>query len=116
MSEGGEHLREKDGRDSYPINEIFDILPLSGHLAPEETEQVEFIFNAVSGQRFKTTAICHVEGGPDYDVTLIGDASLISFNISTNQIDLGEVRFCDWKSVEFFVENTGKVTFEYHIS
>lgn len=52
------------------INEIFDILPLSGKLEPGESENVEFIFYAILPQKFKTTAICHVEGGPDYEVQL----------------------------------------------
>lgn len=32
-----------------PINEIFDILPLSGYLEPNCEEQVEFVYNAVGG-------------------------------------------------------------------
>lgn len=31
-------------------------------------------------------------------------------------IDFGDVRFCEWVSREFFIENTGKVTFEYRVS
>jgi hydrocephalus-inducing protein len=98
-----------------PINEVFDILPLSGFLGVGDTEQVEFVYNAFGGQRFKTTAVCHVEGGPNYEVTLIGDSSLITYHLSTNHIELGEVRFCDWVSRDFVIENTGKVTFEYKI-
>jgi len=32
-----------------PINEVFDILPLSGHLLPGEVENVEFVYNAFGG-------------------------------------------------------------------
>ena len=32
-----------------PINEVFDILPLSGYLEPGEVEQVEFVYNAFGG-------------------------------------------------------------------
>ena len=53
--------------------------------------------------------MCHVEGGPDYEVLLEGDSSLISYKISTNLLELGEVRFCDWMQKEFYIENTGKV-------
>ena len=51
---------------NIPINEIFDILPLSGKLEPNETQPIEFIFNAIGTKRYYATAICHVEGGPDY--------------------------------------------------
>lgn len=51
---------------SVPINEIFDILPLSGKLEPDQVEEVEFIYNAQGGILYRTTALCHVEGGPNY--------------------------------------------------
>lgn len=47
---------------------------------------------------------------------MIGDSSLVSYRISTNMIELGDVRFCDWVSREFFIDNTGKVTFEFKVS
>lgn len=100
---------------SIPINEVFDILPLSGFLKPGEVESVEFVYNAFAGQRFKTTAVCHVEGGPNYEVVLVGDSSLITYKLSTLNIDLGEIRFCDWVARDFYLENTGKVTFEYKV-
>lgn len=106
---------EEQQKISIPINEVFDILPLSGFLQPGESEQVEFVYNAFGGQRFKTAAVCHVEGGPNYEVTLIGDSSLISYNLSVRHIDLGETQFCNWVTKEFQIENTGKVTFEYKI-
>jgi len=30
-------------------------------------------------------------------------------------MDLGEVQFCNWMQREFFIENTGKVTFEFKV-
>ena len=35
--------------------------------------------------------------------------------MSTNLIDFGDVRFCDWIQKEFSVTNTGKVTFEFKV-
>lgn len=102
--------------DNFSINEVFDILPLSGFLQPGESENVEFIFNSVVNHRVKAVAVCHVEGGPDYEVQLEGDSSLISYKISANLLELGEVRFCDWVQKEFFIENIGKVQFNYSIS
>jgi hypothetical protein len=43
-----------------PINEIFDILPLSGKLDPDQFEEVEFIYNAQGGILYRATAICHI--------------------------------------------------------
>ena len=101
--------------DNFSINEVFDILPLSGFLQPGESENVEFIFNSVVNHKVKAVAVCHVEGGPDYEVLLEGDSSHISYKISTNLLELGEVRFCDWMQKEFYIENTGKVQFNFSI-
>lgn len=113
--------KEPNLREAIPINEIFDILPLAGRLQPNEETQVEFLFNAVSSSRFKTKAVCNVEGGPPVpvEVTLLGDSSLIHYKITPNPyvIDIGEVvKFCEWTHKEFFIENTGKVLFEYNIN
>jgi hypothetical protein len=37
---------EAAATDEMPINEVFDILPVMGVLAPGESETVEFVFNA----------------------------------------------------------------------
>ena len=57
-----------------------------------------------------------MDGGPEYDVTLIGDSSLISYRLSTNLIELGDVKFCDWVQREFQIDNTGKVAFEFKVT
>lgn len=54
------------GPQSIPINEIFDILPLSGYLEPGQVEDVEFVYNALGGMNFRATAVCHIDGGPNY--------------------------------------------------
>ena len=49
-------------------------------------------------------------------MTLIGDSSLVSYKLTTNHIELSpEIRFCEWVTRDFYIENTGKVTFEYKI-
>lgn len=40
---------------------------------------------------------------------------MITYRLSSNLLELGDIRFCDWVSKDFFIENTGKVTFEYKI-
>lgn len=107
------------GNINIPINEIFDILPLSGKLEPNEKAPIEFIFNAIGKKRYYATAICHVEGGPDYQVSLLGDASIIKYKITPNVIDLGEeVKFSDPISRDFYIHNLEDhgVTFSFNIS
>jgi len=50
----------------------------------------------VTNHKVKAIAVCHVEGGPDYEVTLEGDSSLIAYKISCNLLDFGEIKYNDW--------------------
>lgn len=110
--------KEIASKETLPINEIFDILPLSGHLQPGEEEQIEFIFNAITKK--KTKAVCNVEGGPPVEVTLLGDCSLISYKITPGTspyvLDIGDVKYTDSTHKEFFIENTGKVLFDVNMN
>ena len=110
--------REGAERNVVPINEIFDILPMNGTLAPGETEAVEFVFHAILGQKVKTMAVCAVDGGPEYEVQLTGDSSEMTYRITpgNNTLDFGEaIPFNDWETREFVIENTGKVAYDFSI-
>jgi len=58
--------RKKKKKKELPINEVFDILPVSGILNPGESETVEFTFYAGHGMSYNGIAVCSIEGGPDY--------------------------------------------------
>ena len=99
------------------INEIFDILPVSGNLRPSEIETVEFTFNAGIKTEIDATATCKVRGGPqDYEVALIGRSNKINYNISTKQIDFHEIPYNESTHREFHIQNKGKVPFEFVIN
>jgi len=87
---------------------VFDILPLNGILVKGQTEIVEFIYTANQNREFKTTAICQIEGGPDYEVTIRGKSSRMDFSItpSSHMINLHEVQFNEWQQTEFMIKNT----------
>ena len=67
-----------------PINEVFDILPVSGILQPDQSENVEFTFYAGNGLAYSGMAVVSVDGGPDYDVPIQGESNNVSFRLSTN--------------------------------
>jgi len=111
----GRSFRKKD-KDIFTVNEIFDILPMNGYLAPGESETVEFLYNALLSQKVKATAICAAEGGPEYQVQLVGDSSLMTYKFNTKSLDYGVLPFNEYDGRDFTLENTGKVTFEYRIN
>lgn len=99
-----------------PLNEVFDILPLSGVLGPNETETVEFVYNSFDGKKRTAIALCEVEGGPEYELNLIGQGDQIRHQLSRYNIDFESFAFNETKTNEFFIENTGQVPFEFHVN
>ena len=61
-------------------------------------------------------AVCSVDGGPDYEVPIIGESSFVDFKLSTQELDYGEIPYNESSSKEFFIENIGKVPFEFAIN
>ena len=99
-----------------PVNQVFDILPIRSYLRPGESEDIEFIYYGHSSRRFKGLTVCEVEGGPEYEITLLGEASQVSFKLDRSLIDFGKVLHTKSEEREFFIINTGKVAFNYTIS
>lgn len=69
--------------------QVFDILPLCGVLQPYSTHQISFTFFGHCDIIARAKAMCEVEGGPTYEVTLRGEASLISYSFDTKDINFG---------------------------
>ncbi|CAM9222413.1 unnamed protein product, partial [Heterosigma akashiwo] len=103
------------GRAPIPINQVFDILPIRSHLAPGESEDVEFLFYGHANRKFKGTCVCEVEGGPEYEVALSGDASHVGFKLDKPFLDFGRVLHTKTEDGEFHVLNPGKVAFPYKV-
>ncbi|XP_077372587.1 hydrocephalus-inducing protein homolog [Festucalex cinctus] len=100
-------------RCSACVQEIFDVLPMHGHLKPGEKQLVTFIFH---GQDFvcrEVMAQCQVEHGPIYDIRLRGEASEISFSLDSTTVDFGLQRFDQIGESSVILRNTGKVGFKF---
>jgi hydrocephalus-inducing protein len=61
-------------------------------------------------------AVCSVDGGPDYEVPILGDSSFVDFRLSTNELDYGEIPYNEQAQKEFFIEKIGKVPYEFNIN
>jgi len=118
VNEVDENSKKKKKKKSkmLPINEVFDILPVSGVLQPNETEHVEFTFYSGHGLNYKGNAVCSVDGGPDYEIPIHGESSFVAYKLSTNELDYGEISYNESSQKEFFIENNGKVPFEFNIN
>ncbi|CAM9551896.1 unnamed protein product [Chrysoparadoxa australica] len=103
-------------RQHIPINQVFDILPIRSFLHPGESEEVEFLFYGHANRKFNGRAVCEVEGGPDYNLDLIGEASNVGFRLDKALLDFGCIQFNKHEDGEFTIINCGKVPVPFRIS
>ncbi|XP_054864966.1 hydrocephalus-inducing protein homolog [Amphiprion ocellaris] len=97
------------------VEEVFDILPMYGHLQPGDQQQVTFYFYGHENASREVVAQCHVDDGPTYEVKLRGEASVISYNLDSTHLDFGLQLFQHVGEVEVMLRNTGKVGFKFSI-
>lgn len=113
---------EKDARANatakkpyMPINQVFDILPIRGLLKPNEHEKIEFIYYGHANRKFKSTVACEVDGGPEYELSLLGEASSLVYKLDKQCLDFGQVLYNKIEDREFSILNVGKVSFAFNI-
>ncbi|XP_026166304.1 hydrocephalus-inducing protein-like isoform X3 [Mastacembelus armatus] len=100
---------------SVSMEEVFDILPMYGHLQPGDQQPVTFSFYGHENISREVVAQCHVEGGPTYEIKLKGEASVISYSINSTHINFGLQLFDHVGEGEVTLRNTGKVGFKFTI-
>ncbi|XP_029378255.1 hydrocephalus-inducing protein homolog [Echeneis naucrates] len=107
----------EEGSTRCPVHveEVFDILPMYGHLQPGEQQLVTFSFYGHKHISREVAAQCHVEEGPTYEIELRGEASIISYSLDFTHIDFGVQLFDHLGEAEVTLKNTGKVGFKFNI-
>ena len=100
---------------SIPPNQSFDIMPIRSVLHPGESEDVEFVLYGSSNAKFNCFAICEVEGGPEYKLSLLGESSTVAYSLDCSHLDFGEVVYTENVTKEFTIYNNGRVPFNFRI-
>ncbi|KAI1235520.1 Hydrocephalus-inducing protein, partial [Lamprotornis superbus] len=95
------------------MQEVFDVLPLWGELQPGESQLVTFTFFGHANIIARVTALCHVEGGPTYEVVVTGEALCPSYQLDVEEIDWGLQVFNKVLKAKVTLQNTGVVEFTY---
>jgi hydrocephalus-inducing protein len=96
-------------------NRIFDILPIKGCMMPGDTELVTVSYYAHPNYRCKCTAVCEVEGGPDYELALEAESSLIKYALDRTSIDFGAQPFGRAIDRDFTLHNSGRVPVDFKL-
>ncbi|KAL7682586.1 putative immunoglobulin-like, hydrocephalus-inducing [Plasmopara halstedii] len=98
-----------------PINQVFDILPICGRLRPNESEKIEFVYFGHADRKFRSIVACEIEGGPEYELMLSGEASSIAYELDRNFLNFGQVFYSKTHSRDFHILNVGKVPFSFKL-
>ncbi|XP_068034858.1 hydrocephalus-inducing protein-like [Anomalospiza imberbis] len=109
--EAGRALKEVQDFAQSLGAEAFSILPLSGVLQPGQSQKVSFSFSGHRDVLGSVKALCHVEGGPTYEVGLI--ASRVSYSLSLQEINCGSQMFNEIGHSTVTLENTGRIEFKW---
>ncbi|XP_030613884.1 hydrocephalus-inducing protein homolog isoform X2 [Archocentrus centrarchus] len=97
------------------VKEIFDILPIRGHLQPGDQQAATFSFYGHENISREVVAECHVEEGPIYEIILRGHASEISYSLDPTHLDFGQQLLHCVGEAYVTLTNTGKLGFNYSV-
>lgn len=100
----------------FVYQQVFDILPLYSTLHPHETQKIQFTFYGHANISSQAVARCSVYGGPDYDIELLGQASLVQYFFDRQLVDYGKqvrptadsVIAKEWDFLKFWLSSPGK--------
>lgn len=95
------------------VNQIFDILPIFGTIGPGETQTATFTYYGLRDRSFKTTAVCVVDGGPEYEITLKGSAAPCRYYLDKTELDFADIPFTELGEQFLTLSNPGKVPIPY---
>jgi hydrocephalus-inducing protein len=105
--------RNNNEIDLPSIEEIFDISPLYGSLHPGESQKLKITYFGHKEIKSFVKAICEVKNGPEYELMLKGEASVLNYELSDRMIDLGYVIYDEISEAYINIKNLGKVAIEF---
>ncbi|XP_071311690.1 hydrocephalus-inducing protein homolog isoform X2 [Agelaius tricolor] len=100
---------------SLEAEKAFSILPMSGVLQPGESQQVSFTYSGHLNTISDVTALCHVEGGPTYEVLVTGEISRVRYSVRPQEINCGLQIFNEIHHSDVTLVNSGKIEFNWVI-
>ncbi len=79
-----------------------------------ETEKTSIRFYGHPGIKANVKAICQVENGPVYELSLHGQASYMAYRLNIHEVDFGDVHFDKSSTRTLTLTNVGSVPLDFH--
>ena len=101
-------------------NKIFDIFPLYGVIEPNESIPTHFSFFALADingnvHDYEAKAVCHVTGGPDYVVNLMGSSATILYKITPASFTYSSICFSSTVTDTLMITNSSKAAISFTV-
>lgn len=102
------------------VKNIFDIYPIRGHIEPKSSDTVHIsFFSQMDSEGRSTTfqgrAVCHVIGGPDYTMKLVGGSANIQYKLDPVEMDLGDIGYLDNINTSVTLTNCSDVPLNFAV-
>ena len=112
-------MASEQGMDT-DAGRIFDIYPIRMHIDPFQEDIVRMSFFALGdaegrSANYHGTAVCHIVGGPEYTVDLLGASAAIKYKIEPVHFDFGVKSYKDQLSEKFTLENLSDVPITFTV-
>ena len=92
-------------------------MPLYGNLRPSESQQFQFSFYGHPHIIAEATAVCSINGGPDYEISLKGQASVMHYSFNQTVIDFGkQVQYNSNHTLLKVIQNQSEKSECYYVS
>ncbi|CAE6909373.1 Hydin [Symbiodinium natans] len=73
-------------------------------------------YEALRDRSFKAVAVCMVDGGPEYEVSLKGTAAPCKYSLDRNDLDFGDIPFTEVGESEIYLSNRGQVAASFNFN
>ncbi|CCD16559.1 unnamed protein product, partial [Trypanosoma congolense IL3000] len=95
------------------LTKRFDIVPFRGTIPPGESRIVEAVFYGSRG-RHEAVATCKLEGGPSYDVDLVGWSD-VTVQFDCTDLDFGTIHYKDQATKRIRISSPSRVAVPFTV-
>lgn len=95
------------------LEDVYDILPLYGRIEAGESISTTFSFFGHPFVNATCRAVCDVDGGPQYETTINGHASIIQYEFSETTLFLDKTPFDRLAQRDIVLYNNGSIEFDF---
>lgn len=101
-----------DKKDFISVNDVFQVIPHSGLLKPNEIQNINVVFKPKPNINVRALLECEVLGGPPESIIVTGQSANLLYQISTNRVNYKIRSFHENATQQLSILNISQLPFE----